>query len=246
MLTLENITKAYGDQTRIAGTILDDVSFCVGPNEIVALVGPNGCGKTTLLNIIAGFEKPTSGFVRYSGLLSNQVRQGIVFQQTRESLFPWLTVREHLSSKNVVTNVKLAEKIGLGNHQDKYPYELSGGMAQLLAIGRAWAREPNLFLFDEPFSSLDYYTAAAVQLKFLELWETKPITTLMVTHTLEEAIFLADRVVILSPAPSQVVADIPVGLPRPRLLETQASTAFYDIKSAILRILSGFLICAPA
>lgn len=229
---------------------MNDISFDIRDGEIVALMGPNGCGKTTLLKIIAGFEMQSTGSILYNTHAIQDLRCGIVFQNTQESLFPWQTVERHLTTKPapLMPNEALEallKQLGLYEHRRKYPYQLSGGMAQLLAIGRAFAQAPQLFLLDEPFAALDYYTALNVQQRFLELWETQRTTTLVITHTLEEAIFLADRIIVFSEAPGRVVANIPIKLERPRQREIMANPLFHAIKTAALNALTGFLICVP-
>lgn len=251
MVTIENVTKQY---TGVDGRIIpvfDNFSLKIGRGEIVAIVGPNGCGKSTLLKMLGGFEKPNQGIISYAGGV--QARRGIVPQQIRESLFPWFTVEAHVmqagmsggpdKERGSANAQVILEGLGLATLSNKYPYELSGGQAQLLALGRAFAYDPELFLFDEPFAALDYHTSLAAQDKFLRLWERKPRTTIIVTHTLDEAVLLADRVIVLSQTTPKIVADMQVRLPRPRITEQLVTADFQAVKAEVFKHLKGFLVC---
>lgn len=241
MLRLEAVTKEY----KPGVPILNAISFSVKPGEVVAIMGPNGCGKSTLLSLLAGFTKPTEGTIAAG---TNQ-KIGFVFQSVRESLFPWMTV-ERQTALAAEARCVPAERIrailsllGLTEHKNKYPYELSGGLAQLAAIGRAAVGEPQLFLLDEPFAALDYYTSLAVVERLAKLLEERHMTTILVTHTLEQAILLADRIIILSPAPGTIIADIAVPLPRPRRANLVGTPAFDAVQREAFKHLQGFL-CA--
>ncbi len=240
MIKIDAVSKQYNNRS-----VIEEITFSIGSGEIVALVGPNGCGKSTLIKMLAGFEKPSSGQIIFA--LGDNARRGVVFQNVRESLFPWHTVREHMllgsrnienSSESITSVLKL---LGLSEQVHKYPYQLSGGLAQLTAIGRAWVQKPDVFLLDEPFSALDYYTSLVVQERFLELWQGRPTTTILVTHTIEEAVLLADRIIVFSQSPVQIVADIKVDLPKPRQTAQIGTDNFRLIQNTVMKKLSGFL-----
>jgi len=195
----------------------------------VCLVGPSGCGKSTLLRIIVGLEKPTSGAVRFQGkpLAPENPQVAMVFQSA--ALFPWLTVEQNvevgLEALRVPPEprrqraIKYIEAVGLTGFENAYPRELSGGMRQRVGIARALAVEPLLLCMDEPFSSLDALTAQSLRDEILDLWadpDLPPEAVLMVTHSIEEAVYLADRVIVLSGRPGHIAAELEIDLPRPR------------------------------
>jgi NitT/TauT family transport system ATP-binding protein len=224
-IRLEGVTFAFrvdGRQTQvIAGLDLE-----VAPRSIVALVGPNGCGKSTLLRVIAGLLRTRSGTVEVEGrpVTGPDSRVGLVFQEPR--LLPWRSAfaniafplevagRDRPSREERVTN--LLGLVGLRDWSRAKPAELSGGMRQRVAIARALALEPAVLLLDEPFSALDSLTRERFNVELLRLWERIGATIVLVTHSIAEAVFLADRVLVLSPRPAQLVADVAVELPRPR------------------------------
>jgi sulfonate transport system ATP-binding protein len=199
-----------------------DIDLEVARHEIVALIGPSGCGKSTILRLIAGLDEPTTGLVAVDG---HQVRGadrsvGIVFQQPR--LMPWLTVTRNvafgleLNGDHSRETAEVIERVGLSQFDGALPRELSGGMAQRVAIARALVTKPPVLLLDEPFSALDAFTRIDLQTHLLEVWDWYQPTTLLVTHDIDEALTLADRVVVLGDTPGTIQADIPVGLDRPR------------------------------
>ena len=228
LLDLKRIGLSYPKPTGRV-TVFKELNLAIDEKEFVAIVGPSGCGKSTLLRIIGGLIMPTSGQVLYNG----QPQQGVnpecamVFQSF--ALFPWLTVRENVElalealGLNRRTRRTRAEsyidKVGLGGSEDAYPRELSGGMKQRAGLARALAVEPKVLLMDEPFSALDALTSIALREEVLRIWEDKEFsasTVIMVTHIIEEAVELADRVVILSSRPTRIVDDLRIDLPRPR------------------------------
>ena len=199
---------------------LADLSLQVARGEFVALVGPSGCGKTTFLNIVAGLDRDYTGEVRLATHPGGErARIGYVFQEPR--LLPWRTVSENISlvlpphTASAVVNDML-DAVGLGEARHLYPPQLSVGMGRRAAIARAFAIEPDLLLMDEPFVSLDHDTVEQLRDLLLKLWQARPTTVLFVTHDLREALFLADRLLLLSAAPGHVVADMPVRLARNR------------------------------
>jgi NitT/TauT family transport system ATP-binding protein len=228
LLELEHITQSYGDGER-PFTAVQDVNLRVTDGEFVALLGPSGCGKSTLLRIITGLQQPTEGRVLYRGVPLHGVNPHatIVFQTF--ALFPWLTVQQNveiaLKARGVPSHLRtgravdLLDRVGLDGFEAAYPRELSGGMRQKVGFARAMAVEPELLCMDEPFSSLDVLSAEALRGELLELWTAGRIPTravLMVTHDIDEAVLMADRVVVMEKGPGRVVADLQVELPRPR------------------------------
>lgn len=215
---------------------LENVSLGVRAGEFVCLVGPSGCGKSTLLRVLAGLLPPTRGTVWLAGqpLTAPRRQVGIVFQQA--NLMPWRTVLGNVSLPLELADVPrreaqwraaaLIELVGLDEFASAYPADLSGGMAQRVAIARALAHDPDVLLLDEPFGSLDALTRERMGQELLHIWRAQRKTVLMVTHSVPEAVFLADRVLALSPRPGTVAATVAVTLPRPRDLALMGSAAF--------------------
>ncbi|RTL71960.1 MAG: ABC transporter ATP-binding protein [Hyphomicrobiales bacterium] len=223
----------YGDLV-----VHEKIRFDVHPNEFVCICGPSGCGKTTLLDTLAGILKPTSGHVLIDGETANPKRQSISFVFQEPSTFPWLTVRQNVATGLAIRGTQRAEidrrvdeileVVGLKGAEAFYPYQISGGMKQRVAIARAFATDADLILMDEPFVSLDQPTRERMQQEVLDIWRRRRRTVIFVTHNLEEAVFLADRIIVLSAKPGRVVADLPVRLPRPR---DQLSPDFMELRA---------------
>ncbi|MCZ7398553.1 MAG: ABC transporter ATP-binding protein [Candidatus Methanoperedens sp.] len=224
---IKNVSKTYeSDGNKIQ--VLDSINFAVEDNDFICIVGPSGCGKSTLLRIIVGLEKPTSGEVFFKGevIAPDNPKVAMVFQNF--ALFPWLTVKENIelvleSKKQGEEAEKVACKyikaVGLDNFERVYPRELSGGMKQRVGFARALAVEPVLLCMDEPFSSLDALTSQNLKDELLMLWadtSMPPDAVIMVTHNVEEAVYMANRIIILSPRPGKIVADLKIELERPR------------------------------
>jgi NitT/TauT family transport system ATP-binding protein len=237
---LEHITQAYGDGQR-PFIAVQDVSLSVNDGEFVALLGPSGCGKSTLLRIITGLQRPTGGRVLYRGVSLHGVNPHatIVFQTF--ALFPWLTVQQNveiaLKTRGVPPQartaraVDLLDRVGLDGFETAYPRELSGGMRQKVGFARAMAVEPELLCMDEPFSALDVLSAEALRGELLELWTAGRIPTravLMVTHDIDEAVLMADRIIVMEKDPGRVAADLRVSLPRPRRRKAPEFLAMVD------------------
>ncbi len=243
MISVRSVTKEFKN---LSGTtrVLEGVNLEVNKGEFVTVFGPNGSGKTTLLNIISGIEKQDSGEVLVYGKNPKDAHVGFVFQNYNESLFPWRTVFENIIFPLEIAKIKkekqnkigeyLLNKIQLLYAKDKYVYELSGGQRQLVSICRAIASDPDILIMDEPFSSLDYSTTRKMELELLDIWQEKKITTLFVSHDIDEAIFLADKVIVLSPRPASVKKIFEVNLPRPRTLDMLSSPEFTELRNEIL------------
>jgi NitT/TauT family transport system ATP-binding protein len=225
-------------------TALGDVSFSVGDREFVAIVGPSGCGKTTLLRIVAGLERSSLGIVRVGGrpVVGPGPDRAVVFQQF--ALFPWKTVRDNiafgLKCKNVTRREcdRVVEQylklLGMAGTEESYPHQLSGGMQQRVAIARSYAIEPEVLLMDEPFGALDAQTRTMMQEELIRISRVSPRTVLFVTHSVEEAVYLADRVVVLSRSPGRVVEIIDVRRVREEeKWESQVSEDVMEIPSFI-------------
>jgi len=234
-VVLDRVSKVYADPRGHTVPALVDVSLAVESEEFLALLGPSGCGKSTLLSIVAGLSAPTSGHVHLEGVLSpGRSATAMVFQEF--ALFPWRTVEANvrfgLEEAGVGPRERTArardyiELIGLAGFEAKYPHQLSGGMRQRVGIARALAVDPAVLLMDEPFSALDAQTRQLMQEELLAIWERTRKTIVYVTHNIQEAVFMADRVVVLSRRPGSVLATIPVALGRPRTEAMLGDPAF--------------------
>jgi len=229
--------------------VLEDVSFDVPANGISAVLGPNGSGKSTLLRLISGLIPPDSGRVLVSGQPVSEAdeRIGLVFQEPR--LLPWRTTVDNAAFPLQLAGVGQAERrdraravlelVGVAGFADAYPHQLSGGMRQRVAIARALVREPEILLLDEPFSALDALTRERFNDELLAVWQRTGTTIVLVTHSIAEAIYVADEVVVLSSAPGKVLARVPVALDRPRTLAVMETPAFTRIAAALRATLSG-------
>ncbi|MFI6450278.1 ABC transporter ATP-binding protein [Streptosporangium amethystogenes] len=240
MLEISGLRKVYRGRNVEA---LRDLTFQVDTGELVCVVGPSGCGKTTLLRCVAGLLPPTSGSVRVAGVpvTGPPPRMAVVFQEYGRSLFPWMTVRQNvelpLREKKVprgrrdelVTGALAA--VGLADATDAHPWQLSGGMQQRVAIARAVAYEPQVLLMDEPFAAVDAQTRADLEDLILTLWRDLEVTTLFVTHDIDEAVYLGRRVVVLSSSPTVVLEDLKIDLPPDRdQLTTRSLPRFADLR----------------
>ncbi|EHP86695.1 ABC transporter ATP-binding protein [Methanotorris formicicus] len=224
-LELVNIVKKYITEKKELLAV-DNVSLSVEENEFISIVGPSGCGKSTLLRIIAGLEKPTSGKVLLDGkeVREPSAERGMVFQQY--TLMPWRTVLKNvtfgLEIKKIPKEeqIKVARKfikmVGLEGFEDAYPHQLSGGMQQRVAIARTLANDPEIVLMDEPFGALDTQTRAILQNELLKIWQKEKKTVLFVTHSVDEAVYLSDKVVVMTARPGKIKKIVPIELKRPR------------------------------
>ncbi len=241
LLQIEAVDKRFGDTVALQGAQLR-----LARGEFVCLLGASGCGKSTLLRIVAGFEAPSAGTVlmRGAAITGPGPERGMVFQDF--GLFPWLTVRENVGFGPRARGLPRAEvaqiadrftaMVGLTRFATVYPHQLSGGMKQRVAIARVLANDAEIVLMDEPFGALDAMTRERLQDELLGIWQERALTVLFVTHSIEEAIFLADRVVVMSPGPGRIVADVALDLPRPRDV---ASAAFNAVRREIGALLQS-------
>jgi ABC-type nitrate/sulfonate/bicarbonate transport system ATPase subunit len=234
-IVVDGISKLFGALPVIGG-----VSFDVRDGEFVAIVGPSGCGKSTLLNIIAGFERPDRGVVRIDGApRTGPSRKGIMISQ-HGSVFPWLTVQQNLmfglSGSRRRDKVELADRyidmVGLKGFEAAYPHELSGGMVKRVELARALVVKPEILYMDEPFSALDALMSLRMQMELRRILDEEQHTVLLITHDVEEAIYLADRILVLSPRPTTIQTTFEVNLPHPRKL---SSPKAQNLREAMLK-----------
>jgi ABC-type nitrate/sulfonate/bicarbonate transport system ATPase subunit len=237
-IEIRGVTKRYESEDATQGLAVENVSLTIEDNEFVTLVGRSGCGKTTLLNVIAGLVEPTAGEVLVNGrrVTGPGGGKGMVFQQ--HALFPWLTAIQNVEfgckSRGVPPGerrgsaAQLIELVGLRGSEEKYPGELSGGMQQRVAIARALALDPEILLMDEPFGALDELTRIEMQGELLRVWSTRKKTVVFVTHSITEALMLSDRIVVLSARPGRIRQECAIDLPRPRERTNPRVIALYE------------------
>jgi NitT/TauT family transport system ATP-binding protein len=223
-LDVEHVSHAFDIDGSVL-PVLDDVNFTVKPGEFIALLGPSGCGKSTLLRLVAGLEAPRSGVLREDGdpVTGPFPSRVVVFQDP--TLFPWRTVWNNvalgLEAQGILKSQRnrvdaALDLVGLSQFRNAYPHQLSGGMAQRVALARALVNDPKILILDEPLGKLDSLTRITMQAELVALWQRKGFTTLLVTHDVEEALFLANRVIVFSDRPARITADIAVDRPYPR------------------------------
>jgi sulfonate transport system ATP-binding protein len=242
MLSISHVGKTYPNAVRA----LDGVSLAVEPGEIVAVVGGSGCGKSTLLRVVSGLDNPTQGAAALDGdaIRSPHEKIGIVFQEPR--LLPWLTVADNVGfglagrpkAERAERVARQLDRVGLAEKANVWPRELSGGQAQRVALARALVMRPEVLLLDEPFSALDAFTRVDLQDHLLDLWADGKPTLVVVTHDVDESIVLADRVLVMRPAPGRIFAEISIELPRPR---DRQSAAYDFAKRRVLAALDRSL-----
>lgn len=243
LIKLNKVTKVFTTEKSKEVVALKDISIDIKKNEFICIVGPSGCGKSTLLRVISGLDELTSGEIVFNDeIIKSRKDIGMVFQNY--SLYPWRTVIDNIAiglefngiskSERKEISSKYLDMIGLSEFAHSYPYELSGGMQQRVAIARALANNPKLLLMDEPLGALDAYTRLALQKEILRLFETNKSTVLFVTHSVDEAVFLADKIIIMSNKPGQIERIIDIDIEKPR---DRTSIEFISMTSEILSIM---------
>jgi len=244
-VSVKNVSRTFSKkEDKSEMQALENINFDVEDGEFICILGPSGCGKTTLLRIVAGLETQTSGEITLNGvpITGPDPKRGMVFQQY--SLFPWRTVIDNITFGLEMQGMgkgearkqveKYLDLVGLKQFRNSYPHELSGGMQQRAAIARALANEPEVLLMDEPFGALDAQTRNVLQDELLKIWEQKHVTFLFVTHSVDEAVFLSDRIVVMTSRPGRVKEIIKVELPRPR---NRTSPEANRLRDRILKLL---------
>jgi ABC-type nitrate/sulfonate/bicarbonate transport system ATPase subunit len=246
MIEIRAVQKEFakGERRVVA---LEHIDLTVAGHEFVAILGPSGCGKSTLLNMVAGFDLPTRGSVKVAGepIVAPAPTRGVVFQEP--ALFPWLTVMDNVvfgpktlgqsAADYRARAAQIIEQVGLSGFEASYPAELSGGMRQRVGIARVLIMEPKVLLMDEPFGSLDAQTRTLMQELLLALWERHHQTVLFITHDIEEAVLLADRVCVMTARPGRIKKSIEVRMPRPRSIELTTSPEFNALRRQVLDLI---------
>jgi NitT/TauT family transport system ATP-binding protein len=253
-IAFQNVHKTFRDarEGRVVHAI-EDISLQIGHGEFVTVIGPSGCGKTTLLNILAGFERPSAGQILLEGqpIEGPGADRGVVFQEY--ALFPWLTLRQNVEygprERGIPPSLirehsdRTLALVRLAGAENRYPHELSGGMRQRAALARVLINEPKILLMDEPFAALDAQTRARLQQEVARLWTETRKTVFFVTHSVEEAVLLADRVIAMTALPGRIKADVRIALPRPR---DPTSPAFNDHRRTLQNLLTEEIGAEPA
>ena len=257
VIKLDNVTQTFTAADGSSVTALNNVSLTLQKHEFVAVIGPSGCGKSTILRLVAGLLKPTSGRVEIYGMPVTEPRDeiGVVFQ--KPTLLPWLSILDNVTfpmrhkygrvdARETARTLELLELVGLQDFIKRQPLELSGGMQQRAAIARSLLHDPDILLMDEPFSALDALTRDEMSFELLRIWTERPKTVVFVTHSIPEAVLLADRIVVMSARPARVSEIIDVPLPRPRSLETLSDPRFHQLANDIRAKVFSRLPSAPA
>ena len=250
LLVAHHLTKTFGGKRDGITVALEDVSLGVMQHEFVSVIGPSGCGKSTLLRIVAGLEKPTSGIIEVDGqrVSGAGADRGMVFQDY--ALFPWKTTLENVAFGPMLKGMPRAQRlelarryirmVGVEGFEGHYPHQLSGGMRQRIAVARALANDPKVLLMDEPFAAVDAITRQRLQEELSALCAAQRTTVLFVTHSVEEAVFLSDRVLVLGTRPGRIVRELTIDLPRPRTWDGVVKTGtFQAARDELLSLLHG-------
>lgn len=245
LLSLNDISVAYASRKGPVQA-LDRLDLLVQPSSFVCVLGPSGCGKSTLVKLVSGLLKPTTGSIAFDGVVATGARAdvGVAFQQA--ALLPWKTALENvllplrLKGEPLAAARERAEAmlnlVGLSGFRDSYPHELSGGMQQRVSLARSLIRDPSVLVMDEPFSALDAMTRENMMIELQRIWLEKRPSVLFITHSIPEAVFLGDRVLVMSGRPGRVIADVAVDLPRPRTVETLGSPEFVELSNSLRKL----------
>jgi len=243
-LECRHISKIFGEGVK-ATRVLDNISFETGEGEFLCILGPSGCGKSTLLRIIAGLLEPTGGEVIYSGNNPAGPKNSMVFQE--HGVFPWMNVIDNVAfglemrgvprKERYERSLDFLKRVGLAQYATRNPHELSVGMRQRIAIARAFVNNPEILLMDEPFGALDAQTRLILQDELLKIWNEHKKTVIFVTHDIDEAILLGDRVLVMTRGPGKIREVITVGISRPRNLQIESTQEFVDIRMKIWNII---------
>jgi len=244
VIQFKDVCKSFPSTKGSFLQVVDNFTLSVYEGELITVFGPNGAGKTTILNMLAGICNPDSGTITKSVKLIDATPVGYVFQNYSETLLPWRTVRDNVRFPLELRNLSAAQErlrtdawlaqFNLAEHADKFVYQLSGGLKQLVSIARATIYEPRLLLLDEPFSALDYSVSRRLWRSFRLFWSKVQTTTVFISHNIDEAIFLGDRVCVLSSRPTSVIAEINIPFGPDRALDLLSSTEFYEIRTKVL------------
>jgi NitT/TauT family transport system ATP-binding protein len=249
VVDLAGVTKIYETASGDRVHALKDINLALADGEFVSVVGASGCGKTTLLRIIGGLEEEYDGELTLRGRAAAKSRQnvGIVFQDA--NLLPWRNILQNVLLPTQVLRLdkrasiararELIELVGLKGFEDKYPFELSGGMRQRISIARALVHDPSVLLMDEPFGALDALTRETMNAEVLKIWEATGKTVFMITHSIAEAVFMSDRVIVMSPRPGRIIAEKRINLPRPRNLDLLSDEKFGSYTREIRHLLDS-------
>jgi NitT/TauT family transport system ATP-binding protein len=236
------VSKAFAGRQGMV-TALREVSLTVPPGQFLSVIGPSGCGKSTLLRIIGGLEPPTSGTVQVGGPAAGPGRTRVAFVFQDYGLFPWLSAADNVAfglrmagvakKERTKRSARWLDRMKLTGFADAYPHTMSGGMRQRLSLARAFVTEPDILLMDEPMGALDAQTRSVIQEDLVTLWEQTRKTVVLVTHSIEEALLLGDRVVVMTRRPGRITSDLTVALGRPRTMATTTSSGFGALKAAV-------------
>lgn len=251
MISIHTVAKFFTTAQGSRLTALEGIDLEIGAGEFVALVGPSGCGKTTLLRMLADLETPSQGTIQIAGVTAAEARRqrryGYIFQAP--TLLDWRTALQNVllplrvmgypKSEAMARAKAMLDLVGLERFYHHYPWQLSGGMQQRVSIARALAFDPPILLMDEPFGALDEITREKMNLELLRLWETTRKTVVFVTHSIQEAVFLSTRVVVMTPNPGRIAAVIPIDLPQPRGFDTWKDPHFFELSTHVLEQLRG-------
>lgn len=249
VIAIKDVNKIFNAGTDEEVIALNNINLDILSGEFISLIGPSGCGKSTLLRIIADLIQPTNGTVNVNGKTPQKARQdrdyGMVFQAA--TLYEWRTISQNIQlpleimgfprSKRKERAQQMLELVELGRFANHYPWQLSGGMQQRVAIARALAFEPPLILMDEPFGALDEFTRERMNMELLRIWEQTQTTIVFVTHSIPEAVFLSNRIVIMSPRPGRITQVVDTNLPYPRAFETRELTGYYEKVTEVRELL---------